>query len=141
MMKRGFAERWVDFLPRPGKRSGAYMSGSVYDVHPFMLMNFNSDFGSVRTLAHEFGARHAFAPRQERAALSDLRLRDFRRRAGVDDQRSAAAAPYAREREERRRALVLPWNDLERIRGTFFRQTMFAEFELRLMSWWTVGKR
>ena len=41
--------------PAPGKRSGAYMNGSIYDVHPFVLLNHNDDYESLSTFAHEWG--------------------------------------------------------------------------------------
>jgi len=54
-LTRAFDERWIDWHPVPGKRSGAYATGAAYDVHPYMLLNFNGDFESVSTLAHEAG--------------------------------------------------------------------------------------
>src|SRR6185436_19151833 len=47
--------RYTHYYPQPGKRSGAYMSGGVHDAHPFVLMNYNDDYESVSTLAHEWG--------------------------------------------------------------------------------------
>jgi len=132
VMKRGFAERWVDFLPQPGKRSGAYMSGSIYDVHPFMLMNFNADFGSVSTLAHEFGhAMHSYLAKGEQPyptsdyAIFVAELASTTNQALLQDH----MLQHAETDEER---LYYLGNDLERIRGTFFRQVMFAEFELKI---------
>ncbi|MBT8075254.1 MAG: oligoendopeptidase F family protein, partial [Gammaproteobacteria bacterium] len=61
VMFSGFDSRWMDVYPRPGKRSGAYMNGSAYDVHPYVLMNYNEDYESVSTLAHEWGhAMHSY---------------------------------------------------------------------------------
>ncbi|NNE05208.1 MAG: oligoendopeptidase F family protein, partial [Xanthomonadales bacterium] len=61
VMASGFENRWMDAYPRPGKRSGAYMNGSIYDEHPFVLMNYNDDYESVSTLAHEWGhAMHSY---------------------------------------------------------------------------------
>ena len=51
----GFDNRWMDTYTREGKRSGAYMQGSAYDVHPYVLMNYNDSYDSVSTLAHEWG--------------------------------------------------------------------------------------
>lgn len=131
VMKRGFAERWVDFLPRPGKQSGAYMSGSVYDVHPFMLMNFNSDFGSVRTLAHEFGhAMHShLAKTAQPYPTSDYAI-FVAELASTTNEALLQHHMLENAKSDEERLFYLG-NDLERIRGTFFRQTMFAEFELR----------
>ena len=46
---------WVDVYPRQGKRSGAYVMGAAYDVHPYMLLNHQDDYSSTNTLAHEAG--------------------------------------------------------------------------------------
>src|SRR4029453_16081041 len=46
-VKRAFNERWIDLLPSEGKASGAYSSGSAYDVHPYMLINFNGKYADV----------------------------------------------------------------------------------------------
>src|SRR5262249_17994373 len=54
VIKRAFDERWIDLLPSEGKRSGAY-SSSVYDVHPYMLLNYNGTYNDVSLLAHELG--------------------------------------------------------------------------------------
>src|SRR5690606_17013444 len=55
VLQTAFNNRWIDYLPNVGKRSGAYSSGAAYDEHPFILMNWNDDYESVSTLAHELG--------------------------------------------------------------------------------------
>jgi len=132
VVARGFASRWMDVYPRPGKRSGAYSNGSAYDVHPYVLMNYNDDYESVSTLAHEWGhAMHSYlanaaqpyptadysifiaevASTFNEALLLDRMLRGAR----SEDERLYYLGSY-----------------LEGLRGTFFRQTMFAEFELAI---------
>ena len=54
-VKKEFTERWNDYMPTTGKRSGAYSSGAAYDYHPFILMNWTDDYESVSTLIHETG--------------------------------------------------------------------------------------
>ena len=57
----GFDNRWMDTYPRPQKQSGAHMDGYAYDVHPYVLMNYNDDYESVTTVAHEWGhAMHSY---------------------------------------------------------------------------------
>ena len=59
--RTGLNSRWMDAYPRPRKQSGAHMAGHAYDVHPYVLMNYNDDYESVTTLAHEWGhAMHSF---------------------------------------------------------------------------------
>jgi len=60
VLERSFRERWIDLYPNPGKRSGAY-SNSTYDVHPYMLLNYNNKYADMSTLAHELGhTMHSF---------------------------------------------------------------------------------
>ena len=63
-LRKGFESRWTDFLPSPGKRSGAYSTG-VYGVHPYQLLNFNGRYDDLSTLAHESGhSMHTFLSHQ-----------------------------------------------------------------------------
>ena len=55
VIQRAFKERWIDLFPNEGKRSGAYSNGGAYDVHPYMLLNYNGRYDDVSTLAHELG--------------------------------------------------------------------------------------
>ena len=53
--EEGFAGGWTDPYPRKHKASGAYMNGSAYDVHPYVLLNHQDDYDSLSTFAHEWG--------------------------------------------------------------------------------------
>ncbi|MGA1985726.1 MAG: M3 family oligoendopeptidase, partial [Candidatus Sulfotelmatobacter sp.] len=53
--KRAFTERWIDMYPTEGKTSGAYSNGAAYDVHPYMLLNYNGKYDDMSTIAHELG--------------------------------------------------------------------------------------
>ena len=55
MIKKAFNERWIDVYPTEGKRSGAYSNGSAYDVHPYILLNYNGKYDDMSTIAHELG--------------------------------------------------------------------------------------
>ena len=55
LQKDAMAERWMHIYPQRGKRSGAYMQGFAYDVHPYILLNHNDDYSSLSTFAHEWG--------------------------------------------------------------------------------------
>ena len=132
VVRRGLEGRWMDVYPRTGKRSGAYSNGAAYDVHPYVLMNYNDDYESVSTLAHEWGhALHSHLANQAQpyptadysifvaevaSTFNEALLLDrMLKQATSDDERLYYLGSY-----------------LEGLRGTFFRQTMFAEFELAI---------
>jgi oligoendopeptidase F len=132
VLERGFSARWMDVFPREGKRPGAYMNGQVYDVHPFVLMNFNGDYESLSTLAHEWGhalhshlangsqpfvtAGYSIFTAEVASTLHEALLLDrMLRSVGTPEEK-----------------LLHLGHALEGLRGTFFRQTMFAEFELAI---------
>src|SRR5699024_10121202 len=52
VIRQAFAERWIEMYPNEGKRSGAYSNGAIYDVHPYILMNYNGKYDDVSTLTH-----------------------------------------------------------------------------------------
>ncbi len=132
MQKAAMEDRWMHVYPQRGKRSGAYMSGFAYDVHPYLLLNHNDDYASLSTFAHEWGhAMHTVYAKQEQpfetagyatfiaeipSTSLELILRDY-------------MASNAETIDEK---LFYLGHGLESMRGTFFRQTMFAEFELAL---------
>ena len=132
MQQQAINERWMHVYPQRGKRSGAYMNPAAYDVHPYLLLNHNDDYSSLSTLAHEWGhAMHTLYSKQSQpfdtafystfiaeipSTSLELILQDYMsKRAESDDER-----------------LFYLGSALEGMRGTFFRQTMFAEFELAL---------
>jgi len=125
-----FRERWIDWHPGPGKRSGAYATGAAYDVHPYMLLNFNGDFESVSTLAHEAGhAMHSyFSNRTQPYPCAEYSI-FVAEVASTFNEALLIERLLATElgRDER---LFLLGHWLDGIRATLFRQTFFAEFEL-----------
>jgi oligoendopeptidase F len=128
----GFAARWMDVYPRQGKKSGAYMNGHVYDVHPYVLMNYNDDYESVSTLAHEWGhALHSyFTNKTQHFVNADYSIFLAEVASTLNE-----ALLLRRMLEESRTAserLFYLGHALEQLRGTFFRQAMFAEFELAI---------
>ena len=105
-IQRAFKERWIDLLPNDGKRSGAYSNGGAYDVHPYMLINFNGKYDDVSTLAHELGhtMQSYFSNKTQPYPLAGYPT--VRRRGRVDLQRVAAHRPRAEEHQGRRHAAV-----------------------------------
>ena len=98
-----------------------------------MLINYNGKYDDVSTLAHELGPHDAELLLEQDAALPAGGLPDLRRRSGVHVQRGAAHRLHARSNiKDDDTRLSLLGNYLENIKGTVFRQTQFAEFELRM---------
>lgn len=126
---KGLDSRWMDSYPRPRKQSGAHMAGYAYDVHPYVLMNFNGDYESVTTLAHEWGhAMHSQLSNRAQPFVTSgyatfvAEIASTFNEALLLDRMQKAA----RSDDER---LYYLGNALENLRGTFYRQAMFAEFE------------
>ncbi|MFN7144417.1 MAG: oligoendopeptidase F [Myxococcota bacterium] len=130
ILTQGFGARWMDVYPRPGKDSGAWMDGAAYDVHPFVLMNYNGDYESVTTLAHEWGhaAHSAYAmkaqpyPTADYATFTAEIASTFAEALLVDH-----LLKNAKTDDER---LFYLGSALESLRTTYFRQAQLAEFEL-----------
>ena len=128
-VRRAFAERWIDVYENPGKHSGAY-SASVYGVHPYMLLNWNDTLDSVFTLAHEMGhSMHTMLAHETQpfvyssytifvaevpSTLSEALLLDY----------MLARATDPRER------VVLLQHAIDEVTSTFYRQVLFANYEL-----------
>lgn len=128
-IKKAFNDRWIDYYPNSGKRSGAYSTGGAYDVHPYILMNWNDDYESVSTLAHELGhTMHSyFSNKHQPFATSDYSIFVAEIASTMNDNFfSTYMIENAKTDEEK---LYLLGSYLELLRTTIFRQTMFAEFE------------
>ncbi len=126
----GFRDRWVDWHPGEGKRAGAYATGWAYDLHPFVMMNFCGDFDGVTTLAHEMGhAMHSFfSNREQPFATSDYSI--FVAEVASTLNEALLAESMYRKATDPMEKLSLLGRQLDGLRATLFRQTMFAEFEL-----------
>jgi oligoendopeptidase F len=126
-----FQEGWMDAVPRKGKRSGAYMNGAAYDVHPFVLLSFNNNYESVTTVAHEWGhAMHTvLANGAQPYELADYPIFVAEIPSTTNEMLlSDYVIAHAKTKDEKIYALTM---QLELLRGTFFRQALFAEFELK----------
>ncbi|MEQ1570471.1 MAG: oligoendopeptidase F [Myxococcota bacterium] len=131
-MQQGFAGGWIDVYPREGKVGGAYMSDEAYGTHPFVLLNHNDDYESASTLAHEFGhAMHShlamghqpYATAGYSTFLAEI-ASTFNEALLLDHVLKGAKTD-----EEK---LFFLGSALEQLRTTFFRQAMFAEYELAI---------
>jgi oligoendopeptidase F len=131
-LAQGFAGKWTDFYPRPHKASGAYMNGSAYDVHPYMLLNHHDDYASLSTFAHEWGhAVHTLLTTKNQPFEKSHYSTFIAESASIANEMllNDYMVAHAATKSEK---LYYLGEGLEQIRGTFFRQTMFAEFELAL---------
>jgi oligoendopeptidase F len=130
--RRAFSERWVDVYHNDGKKSGAYSNGAVYDVHPYMLLNYNGKYDDVSTLTHELGhTMHSYlANRAQPFPLSHYSIfvaevaSTFNEALLLDYMLRAVNSDAVR--------LSLLGNFLDGARATVFRQVQFAEFELKI---------
>ncbi|MBI5471541.1 MAG: oligoendopeptidase F [Ignavibacteriae bacterium] len=127
-----FNDRWVDVFANEGKRSGAYSNGAVYDVHPYILLNYNAKYDDVSTLAHELGhTMHSYFSNKHQpyptshysifvaevaSTFNEALLMDYMLKTITDDNIR----------------LSLLGNYLDGVRGTVFRQVQFSEFELKI---------
>ncbi|TWB12339.1 oligoendopeptidase F [Nitrospirillum amazonense] len=127
----GFGHRWMHAYPQEGKQSGAYQTG-VYGLHPVVFLNYQDNYNSVSTLAHEWGhAMHTtFANRTQPYELAGYSL-FMAEIASTANEFLLSDYMLANAKTKQEKLLYLG-NELETIRGTFFRQTMFAEFELQV---------
>lgn len=128
----GLSQDWMHSHPQPGKRSGAYMNGSVYDVHPYVLLNHNDDYNSLSTFAHEWGhAVHSLLANENNSFENASYSTFIAEMASTINEILLEEHMIANARSDEERLFYLG-GALESIRGTFFRQTMFAEFELAI---------
>lgn len=132
VLERGLGGRWMDAFPREGKRPGAYMNGHVYDVHPFVLMNYNEDYESVSTLAHEWGHALHSQLANDAQPFPTAGYSIFTAEVASTLQEALLLDRMLRAAESADERLFYLGHALEGLRGTFFRQTMFAEFELAI---------
>jgi oligoendopeptidase F len=129
---KGLEERWIDVYPSKGKRSGAYSNGSAYDVHPYMLLNYNDQYEDVSTLVHEVGhAMHSyFSNKQQPYPMADYST--FVAEVASTFNEALLIDKMLNEIKDDGIRLSLLMNYLDGFKGTLFRQTQFAEFELKI---------
>jgi oligoendopeptidase F len=132
VLASAFESRWIDWHPSPGKRSGAYATGWAYDLHPYVLLNYTHDLESVSTLAHEMGhALHShFSNRAQPYATADYSI--FVAEVASTLNESLLAGRLLDDAADTDERLFVLGSHLDTVRGTLFRQTMFAEYELEI---------
>jgi oligoendopeptidase F len=128
-LRKGFESRWTDYLPSPGKRSGAYSTG-VYGVHPYQLLNFNGRYDDLTTLAHESGhSMHTFLSHGAQPyPTADYPI--FVAEVASTFNENLLIHHLLDQAKDDATRLFLLGTLLDGLRTTLFRQTQFAEFEL-----------
>jgi oligoendopeptidase F len=129
-MKEGLLEaRWVDRYENKGKRSGAYSSG-CYDSNPFILMNYLDDnINSAYTLAHEAGhSMHSYYSKKNQPYIyADYTI--FVAEVASTFNEALLTRYFLSQDISRDMRIYLICREIDNLRGTLYRQTMFAEFE------------
>jgi oligoendopeptidase F len=134
-LKKGFLEqRWVDRYENQNKRSGAYSSG-CFDSMPYILMNYKNILRDVFTLAHEAGhSMHSLYSRTNQPyQYADYPI--FLAEVASTFNEDLLTRLLISRCTDKNEKIFLINQKIEDIRGTLFRQTMFAEFELKLHEW------
>jgi oligoendopeptidase F len=129
IMNKAFDSRWLDVYENKGKRSGAYNAGT-YLSPPYVLLNYKGTFNDVSTLAHELG--HAmqswFAKENQPPVYSGYPM--FTAEVASTAAEIVFKQSILEKTTDRKERAFLINQMLEDIRGTVFRQTQFAEFDL-----------
>lgn len=130
IIKEGFDNRWIDVYENAGKRSGAYMNGVV--VHPYVLLNQKDNLDSMFTLAHEMGhAVHSYLSNKTQPSVYRDYVIFVAEVASTCNEALLMEHLLGKTTDKKERAWLIN-HFLEQFKGTLYRQTMFAEFELRL---------
>jgi oligoendopeptidase F len=128
-VERSFAERWIDVYENEGKRTGAFSAG-VYGVHPYMLLNYADTLNDAFTVAHEMGhtmhtvlsyAHQPFATSSYSIFVAEV--------ASMVNEDLFLELLLDREQDPLRRTVLLQ-HAIDDIAASFYRQVMFASFEL-----------
>jgi oligoendopeptidase F len=130
VLKKAYDERWIDYYPYAGKRPGAYSNGSAYDVHPYMLLNYNGKYDDVSTLAHELGHTMQSYLSNKAQAFPNAGYPIFVAEVASTFNEALLIDHMLKTIKDDKVKLSLLGQWLEGAKGTVFRQSQFAEFEL-----------
>lgn len=129
LLEEGFQNHWIDVYETPGKRSGAYSAGP-YGTHPYVLLNYTDTLNDVFTLVHEMGhALHSYQSNKAQSITYANYVIFVAEVASTCNESLLMQYLLSQTDDKRRRAYLINYF-LEQFRGTIYRQTMFAEFEL-----------
>lgn len=139
LLRQAVRERWMDVFPSQGKRTGAY-ENAVYGVHPYVLLNFNGSIGSVFEIAHELGhAMHTIfaskAQPREKAGYT-IFLAEI-----ASTTNEILLLNYLLKNAKTNSDKIALYNKFfDEVKGSIYRQTMFAEFEAKIHEEYESGK-
>ena len=132
VVEKAFNERWIDVYPSTGKMSGAYSDGSDYNGHPYILLNYNDLYNDVSTVAHELG--HAmqsyYSNKKQAYPTSDYPIFTAEVASTFNEVLLFDHIINEIKDDDIKLSLLMEW--LDGFKGTLYRQTQFAEFELRI---------
>ena len=129
-LKHGFENRWIDVYTNEGKRSGAYSAGAA--VHPFVLLNYTGTLDSQFTLAHEMGhAMHSYLSNKHQNPIDADYVIFVAEVASTCNEALLMEYLLDKTTDKKERAYLIN-HYLDQFKGTIYRQTMFAEFELNI---------
>ena len=130
VLKEGFENRWIDVYQNEGKRSGAYSAGAA--VHPYVLLNYTGTLDSQFTLAHEMGhALHSWFSHKYQNPVDANYVIFVAEVASTCNEALLMEHLLAKTTDKKERAYLIN-HFLDQFKGTIYRQTMFAEFELNI---------
>jgi len=131
VVKKAIDERWIDVYPTLGKQSGAY-SGGIYDVHPFIKLNYVGLYDDVGTMAHELGhTMHSYLSNKTQPfPIADYQTFIAEVASTFNEVLLFNYMTKNVTSDDIRLSLLMDW--LDGLKGTLFRQTQFAEFELKI---------
>ncbi|MCQ2419298.1 MAG: oligoendopeptidase F [Clostridia bacterium] len=130
ILKEGFDSRWIDVYENIGKRSGAYSAGAR--VHPFVLLNYSGTLDSQFTLAHEMGhAIHSYLSNKNQTPLNRDYVIFVAEVASTCNEALLMEYLLGKTTDKKERIYLIN-HFLDQFKGTLYRQTMFAEFEMIL---------
>lgn len=129
ILQEGFDNGWIDIYENEGKRSGAYSWGA-YGTHPFVLLNYQNNLNNTFTLAHEMGhAIHSYySDKNQPITYAGYRI-FVAEVASTCNEALLMAHLIGNAKDKKEKAYLINYH-LEQFRGTLYRQTMFAEFEM-----------
>lgn len=140
VVEKAINNRWIDVYPTPGKRSGAYSNGSFYDGHPYILLNYTDLYDDVSTMAHELGhtMQSYLSNEKQPYPLADYAIFVAEVASTFNEVLLFNYMIDKVEDDDVKLSLLMNW--LDRFKGTLFRQTQFAEFELKIHEAAEAGK-